>query len=101
MTTLPTARAAGWKFSGGWEYKGRTEVMRRLITCLDIMTACTLTVTGWYMYVAFSDLLSRALLIGAVGGIGLMTAVHVASSIIRSKRRIGNMIEAEPGEFTA
>ena len=70
--------------------------MRRLIRCLDIMTASVLLATGYYLYEEFADLLSRTVLIGMLCGIGLLTLVHVEYSMIRAKRRIGNMIEPKP-----
>jgi MFS superfamily sulfate permease-like transporter len=69
--------------------------MRRLTKCLDIMTTLTLTTTGWYMYAEFADLFSRALMIGLLTGIGLLTVIQVEYSMNRAKRRTVNVIEPE------
>jgi hypothetical protein len=75
--------------------------MRRLICCLDIMTACTLTFTGWYMYTAFSDLFSQAVCLSCLVAMTVMGLIPLGNTLVRHKRRIVNMIEEPIGEFTS
>ena len=75
--------------------------MRRLIMCLDIMTACTLTFTGWYMYTSFSDLFSQAVCVSCLAVMGLLALIPATNIVLRHKRRIVNMIEGLAHEFTS
>jgi hypothetical protein len=75
--------------------------MRRLICCLDIMTACTLTFTGWYMFTVFSDLFSRAVSLSCLIAMLTLALIPLGNMMFRHKRRIVNMIEEPAREFTS
>ncbi|MBK7141578.1 MAG: hypothetical protein IPH75_05820 [bacterium] len=75
--------------------------MTRIIWWLDTLSAAMNIFTAGYLYLIFSDLISRLILVPVGAVVIIILLVQIEKVAERSKKRTANMLESGAGEFSS